>query len=259
METTSDKVDDVINTNDKMSAMLDKFQLLKEALKDLKALDDPITEDKNLFVNKVEIVIKNLLEIRDNLMSGAQHFLTTRQFDVLTMEEDTLIMDPSIQFFGLDWTLLFSRIQRMKKKILSYIKDLQSKKIDMMTLASILKTISQTSLELHQHCMAVIGDKMADKKNDKKISSQKICVSKEEKVRMLQKNETIPLEKSQCFSEKLRRKSVNFNETLGLSIQHSQRRRPSQVPRNHLSPEPYWDVPWRKLAEGTSKEKKLYK
>ena len=128
----------------KMRAIIDNLKNLKECVSNLKDLKDPINpNEKAFFVDKVETVIKCLLDIRELLMSDARNCLTTRQFEILTMEEDTFIMDPSIQFFGLDWTLLFSRLKIMESKLISYLKNLQSKK--MMTFASLLKIISQTS------------------------------------------------------------------------------------------------------------------
>ena len=134
---------------------------------------------------------------------------------------------------------------------MSYMKNLQLKRMEVMTLASILKIISQTSTELHQHSIAVV----LPKKNEKPLKSIKINVVARDSKQGLRKMETNPLEKGKCFSERLRRKSFNFNQTLGVSIQHSLRRRPSQVPRNNLSPEDHWVVPRRKTSEFVSKEK----
>ena len=120
----------------------------------------------------------------------------------------------------------------MESKLISYLKNLQSKKMEMMTLASILKIISQTSTELHQHCIAVVVPKI----NEKPLTTKKISSSTRESELILRKMETSNFEKGHCFSETLRRKSFNFNQTLGVSTQHSLRRRTSQVLRNILSP-----------------------
>ena len=247
-----DIISDESFNDDKIGATLDNLKYLKESLQNLKDLNDPInTDEKEVFVDKVEMVIKSLLEIRELLMSDVRNFLTSRQYDILTMEEDTFIMDPSIQFFGLDWTLLTSRLKIMENKLLSYMKNLQLKRMEVMTLASILKIISQTSTELHQHSIAVV----LPKKNEKPLKNIKINVIPRDSKQGLRKMETTPLEKGHCFSERLRRKSFNFNQTLGVSIQHSLRRRPSQVPRNNLSPEDHWVVPRRKTSDLLSKEK----
>ena len=184
-------------------------------------------------------------------MSDARKLLTTRQFDILTMEDDTFIMDPSIQFFGLDWTLLFSRLKIMESKLISYLKNRQSKKMELMILASILKIISQTSTELHQHCIAVVVPKI----NEKPLTTKKISSSTRESELILRKMETSNFEKGHCFSETLRRKPFNFNKTLGVSIQHSLRRRTSQAPRNNLSPGDHWGTPCRRTSESSSKVK----
>ena len=135
-----DIISDESFNDDKIGATLDNLKYLKECLQNLKDLNDPInTDEKEVFVDKVEMVIKSLLEIRELLMVDVRNFLTSRQYDILTMEEDTFIMDLSIQFFGLDWTLLTSRLKIMESKLLSYMKNLQLKRMEVMTLASILK------------------------------------------------------------------------------------------------------------------------
>ena len=238
--------------DDEMEATLDHLKNLKECVSNLKDLNNPIKpSEKELFVDKVETAIKCLLDIRELLMSNARNLLTTQQFDILTMEEDTFIMDPSIQFFGLDWTLLFSRLKMLESKLLSYLKNLESKKMEMMTLASILKIISQTSTELHQYCVAVVVPKISAKP----LTTKKISSSTRESKLILRKMETSTLEQGHCFSETLRRKSFNFNQTLGVSIQHSLRRRTSQVPRNNLHPEDHWEKNFRRTSETSSKGK----
>ena len=155
---------DIVSSNtfdtEKLETTLDNLKSLKECVHTLKELNDPIKmTEKEQFVDKVETIIKCLLNIRELLMSDVRNFLTTRQYEILTIEEDTFIMDPSIQFFGLDWDLLSSRLKTLEAKLLSYMKNLQIARMEVMVLASILKIISQTSTELHQYSIAVVVPK----------------------------------------------------------------------------------------------------
>ena len=216
--------------NDDIQVLVDNLKQLKECSNILKELNDPVnTDEKEEFVDKIETVIKCLLDIRELLMSDARNILTMRQYDILTMEEETVITDPSIQFFGIDWTLLNSRIKILEKKLLAYMKNLQVAKLEMMMLASILKIISQMSTELHHHSIAVV----VPKKKKMTPSHNKLSATTSESKHVIRGMETTPIENGQCLSEKIRRKSFNVNQTLGVSIQLSLRRRSAQAPNKY--------------------------
>ena len=216
--------------NDDIQVLVENLKQLKECLHILKELNDPVNRDeKEEFVDKIETVIKCLLNIRELLMSNTRNTLTMRQYDILTMEEETVITDPSIQFFGIDWTLLSSRIKILEKKLLAYIKNLQVAKLDVMMLASILRIISQVSTELHQHSIVVV----VPKKKRMTPSHSKLSATTSENKHVIRGMETTPLENGHCLSEKIRRKSFNVNQTLGVSIQLSLRRRSAQAPNKY--------------------------
>ena len=194
--------------NDNIQVLAENLKQLKECLVFLKELYNPVnTNEKAEFVDKIETVIKCLLEIREFLMSDARNTLTSRQYDILTMEEDTVITDPSIQFFGIDWTLLNSRVKILEKKLKAYMKNLKVVKLDVMMLASILKIITQMSTELHQHSIAVV----VPKKMEKIPSHNKLSATTSESKPEVRQRKAMPLEKGHCQSEKMRRKSFNVN------------------------------------------------
>ena len=251
--------DDVFNSDDngdnQIKLIVEKHRCLSDDLEVLQTLGIPMTrEGKETLTDKVDTILVSLLVMKELLIDSARHYLTARQVFVLEMEEETAITDPSIQFFGLEWTLLNKRWQRIGRKVVSYSESLESKKVEMVTLASILKMMNQMGIELHHHQVAVISDQLSPDHLERQLHNQRRVSNIGERAKIDKHTPNhLSLEKGQCFSEKLRRKSFNFNHTLGVSIQHSLRRRPShQVPKNELSLDVHRDVTRRKSTQECS-------
>lgn len=250
--------DDVFNSDsgadDQVKLILEKHKHLSEDLKAIQMLEIPRTREGKLYLSeKVEKCLVSISFTKELLIESARQYLTARQMFVLDMDEDSPVGDPSIQFFGIEWTLLFKRWQRIGRKVVSYGESLGSKKVEMMLLASILKMMNHTHMELQHHQVAIISGQLTPEHLEKQLHNQRRVSNIGEKAK---RDKNVPthlsLEKGECFSEKLRRKSFNINHSLGVSIQHSLKRRPSHVPKNNLSPDVHRDLGRRKSIQDAS-------
>ena len=170
--------------------------------------------EKELFVHKVETTIRYLLEIRENVVREAMKFLSQKQMNILSVEEELVNADPSVEYFGIDWTLLYSRVATLKRLLLPSTSTVRT--LEMTSLAAILKILSQTTLELHLHCMTMVIEKkesnlLMNKKDSKLLETMKPSLCKT----------------TSCCIEKGQKESSGIRSKWGLSIQASLKRRPS--------------------------------
>ena len=71
-------------------------------------------EEQTLFRRRVVQVTSELEDVRDLLTASARAVLSSRQLEVLEPqvgeeEEEVVVVDPSIQFLGLEWEAIFGK------------------------------------------------------------------------------------------------------------------------------------------------------
>ena len=231
--------DEVFNTCDgahnielQIKIILDHHKQVNEDLKVIQNLGAPITEEGKMSIDeKLESkVLVALVYMKKVLIEIARKFQTARQMAVLELDKETPVADPSVQFFGVEWILLFKRWKKIGHKIATYGEILKYKKVDLVLLGTILQLLNQTMVELQHHQIAVVSGNLTQQQLDITLKDQRRVTTIGEHA----KKDKLVLSEAE-ISEKLRRKSFNINP-LGVSIQQSLRRRPSHFPKHELSP-----------------------
>ena len=232
----------------------DNYREISDYLNKIEQFGVDLSADKKTFLLKtIKAALESLATMKEMLVESAKVQLSARQSFVLETNEDAPVMDPSVQFFGIEWTRLLKRWQKVGKKLPIYIESLESRKVDVVLLISILKQLDQIKMELQHHQVAITSNQLTDEHLQKQLNSQRRVSNIGEKARLERASQShLAPEKGGYFSEKLRRKSFNINPTIGLSIQHSLKRRPSHVPKNELSPEPHVELTRRKSTQESS-------
>ena len=172
--------DEVFNQSDsgndnQVTFILEKHKCLTEEFKAIQALGVPITKEGKVSLSEM-LETESLVTLsfmKRLLIENARKVQTVRQMSVLETDEEMPIGDPSIQFFGIEWSLLFKRWQRIGRKIVSYNKSLESRKVDMMLLASIIKMMNQTQLELEHHRVAIVSGHLTQEHLETQLSNQR--------------------------------------------------------------------------------------
>ena len=91
--------------------------------------------------------------LRQRLMTCAYFKLPGNLVEELRQMADPVV-DPSVEYFGLEWTSVFTRMKRLARLIGSLKRDLGSGDVNMSVMKKILYLIDQLSAELDLHAIA---------------------------------------------------------------------------------------------------------
>jgi len=113
----------------------------------------PLTESKNILENisKVEFGLDLL---RQRLLSCAFYMLTAQEYCGL-VKETVISPDPSVEFFGLEWTSVFRRFYKLGVELRLLKTCLQQNRMNVERLETCLRLISQLTMEAQMHGQAV--------------------------------------------------------------------------------------------------------
>ena len=98
-------------------------------------------------------------------------------------------------------------------------------KVDQFEISEILRLIKLTISELECHKTAIASGQLTQDQKDCQLNIKKLTLNQQVEE---------DLNRKECFSEKLRRKSVSASISLGTQIKHSLKRRQSQIIRKKV-------------------------
>ena len=98
-------------------------------------------------------------------------------------------------------------------------------KVDQFEVSEILRLIKLTISELECHKTAIASGQLTQDQKDCQLNIKKLTLKEQVEEDLTRK---------ECFSEKLRRKSVSASISLGTQIKHSLKRRQSQIIRKKV-------------------------
>ena len=105
-------------------------------------------------------VTSELEDVRDLLTASAKAVLSERQLEVLEPnqeEEQEVVVDPSIQFLGLEWEAIFGKCFNLGINIRIYRQRLGAGSVDTLTLALVLRDLQRVVAEVEHHSRAVLA------------------------------------------------------------------------------------------------------
>merc|ERR1719411_2123384 len=117
-------------------------------------------EEQALFRRRVIQVTSELEDVRDLLTASAKAVLSERQLEVLEPnqeEEQEVVVDPSIQFLGLEWEAIFGKCFNLGINIRIYRQRLGAGSVDTLTLALVLRDLQRVVAEVEHHSRAVLA------------------------------------------------------------------------------------------------------
>ena len=118
-------------------------------------------EERSLFRRRVVQVTSELEDVRDLLTASARAVLSSRQLEVLEPqvgeEEEEVVVDPSIQFLGLEWEAIFGKCFNLGINIRIYRQRLGAGSVDTLTLALVLRDLQRVVAEVEHHSRAVLA------------------------------------------------------------------------------------------------------
>ena len=155
------------------------------------------------------------------------------------LDSDDESLDISIQFFGLEWKLVLKRWERVGKNVQimfnTWIQQNKKVKVDMLLFGDIIKSINQTSAEIESHRAAITCGQLTEDQKQCQLKIRNLSIHKSQEIVSTNLEAADNNGRGICFSERLRRKSVKLNESIGKHLKCSLRRRNSQIIRNKVN------------------------
>ena len=154
----------------------EKYEKVWDGLHQLKGIGYSVNDEKKESVKKkVDDLVQNMQRIKEIVNQTARPLLTTKEFRKLEDQEETSSADPSIQFFGLEWTLFLPRWSQVGENLPLYWTNLESGIVDISGVRGLHQLINNTVVDLGLHCMAVITDQLSeDKLREQMLVQQKM-------------------------------------------------------------------------------------
>ena len=142
------------SADDKMEIVVAKHESLTESFRDLMRISSSVTKEKKDEVQDfIDLVSVEMSDIKTLLLDTTKSLLTPHEVSELGSDENKAHrnIDPSILFFGLDWTTLLLRWQTCGKKLEFYRTALEDRRVDIVVLTVVMEIIELTREELSQH------------------------------------------------------------------------------------------------------------
>ena len=154
------KSEETLEKLDNAEAMIGRATNLLRELQGL-GLAPKKCEEQALFRRRVVQVTSELEDVRDLLTASARAVLSERQLEVLEPqgeeEEEEVVVDPSIQFLGLEWEAIFGKCFNLGINIRIYRQRLGAGSVDTLTLALVLRDLQRVVAEVEHHSRAVLA------------------------------------------------------------------------------------------------------
>ena len=155
------KPEETLEKLDNAEAMIGRATNLLRELQGL-GLAPKKDEEQALFRRRVVQVTSELEDVRDLLTASARAVLSERQLEVLEPqgeeeEEQEVVVDPSIQFLGLEWEAIFGKCFNLGINIRIYRQRLGAGSVDTLTLALVLRDLQRVVAEVEHHSRAVLA------------------------------------------------------------------------------------------------------
>jgi len=133
----------------------------------------PLTDSKSIMENisKVEFGLDLL---RQRLLSCAFYMLTAQEYSCLV--KDTVTSpDPSVEFFGLEWTSVFRRFYKLGVELRLLKTGLQQNRMNVERLETCLSLISQLTMEAQMHGQAVQTGRLSSSNLSLQLKQQTVA------------------------------------------------------------------------------------
>ena len=131
-----------------MKTVQEKHKKVKDCLDQLRVNGAHISDEEKVEVKiTIEDLKSELQEMKEIIINTARPYLSPKQLSLLEPIEEPLSSDPSIQYFGLEWSLFMTRWKKVENKIFIYKRNHETHFVDFSRLVSIVELINSTSTD----------------------------------------------------------------------------------------------------------------
>lgn len=218
---TCEEIDDLLN-------ILNLISNIKEDLKKLKSLGIP-TDESGItdLKDTVDATLNKNVELKILLQEAYGNQLSLRKLSLIDDQNQEGVTDISIRFFGIEWPVVLKRWNNVERKTRATYSTEKAVKVDLISMAEIIKLINLTSAELEGHRAAVTSGQLTE---DQKKCQQRVRQPGQARSQEIVKTESEHGEEN-TLRGRMRRKSIIFNNAFGKQLKSSLKRTPTQMMR----------------------------
>jgi len=134
---------------------------------------NPLTDSKSIMdnISKVEFGLDLL---RQRLLSSAFYMLTAQEYSGI-VRDSGVSADPSVEFFGLEWTSVFRRFYKLGVELRLLKTGLQQNRMNVDRLCTCLSLINQLTLEAQMHGQAVRQGRLSSSNLSLQLKQQTVA------------------------------------------------------------------------------------
>lgn len=138
----------------------DKIGRLTRLMRQIRDMGDhPKQEERVLRERRMIQIMTELEDIKDDLINLVTGKVTPRQIQFLLKDtesfEDDAMIDPSVQFFGVEWNCMFAKCFNLGLNIRIFKQRLAADCVDLGGLAVILQDLTEVRRHMEHHRLAL--------------------------------------------------------------------------------------------------------
>lgn len=172
-EMSSGRTEELVQLKEKIkrsSGFLEELKILSKDCQELDIGNGQQEKDKQIFSRRTIQVGAEIQDARDLLSSICKDKLPARQWQLLfeAVEEHELSgfdLDPSVQFFGIDWERVFGRCLNlsMHANILedAVLSQDSGSDLDLVLISKMLRDLAAIEADVHSHSEAVLRGRLS--------------------------------------------------------------------------------------------------
>lgn len=134
---------------------------------------NPLTDSTSILdnISKVEFGLDLL---RQRLLSSAFYMLTAQEYSGI-VRDSGVSADPSVEFFGLEWTSVFRRFYKLGVELRLLKTGLQQNRMNVDRLCTCLSLINQLTMEAQMHGQAVRQGRLSSNNLSLQLKQQTVA------------------------------------------------------------------------------------
>jgi len=133
----------------------------------------PLT-DSTCILDNISKVEFGLDLLRQRLLSSAFYMLTAQEYSGI-VRDSGVSADPSVEFFGLEWTSVFRRFYKLGVELRLLKTGLQQNRMNVDRLCTCLSLINQLTMEAQMHGQAVLQGRLSSSNLSLQLKQQTVA------------------------------------------------------------------------------------
>jgi len=152
-------------------------EMLKRLTKYLREMKELGTDEKVMSVvrRRCVQVTSEIADLRDSLESAVKERLSPRQMELLGMDGEERVVDPSVQFFGMEWNKVFQMCFKIGINVRIFKQKLghNPEEVDVIFLSTLLADLELIETEVSLHARAVLSGRLSTEQLSAQLEQQR--------------------------------------------------------------------------------------